>query len=304
MAKEKGPTKAELKKLANDIKKSSKEKNFNQRDLMTWLFDGGSCEPPNFFLRRETYLKDQIKYMTPKFRTLPKVMNFFNEHLNRLYDRRTGSEILEFLKSYIQMHKIQPEWLDSTWYGKDQRESFFNWHKTNIGTLETTEGDILEEYQMYMSGAFNENPVLINKWAGIYSDPNNIPEDFEDNVLELMGILEETKHDNDPRFLKELDQTIVDDLALSLIDIKMLEKQNKILLIFIDKNNNKKYLLKPFTFEFVISNLNSIKYNDYIVQFDPNYHTYYVCTDYFTMEKIRMAINKSRDKFFHKFGWL
>ena len=32
------------------------------------------------------------------------------------------------------------------------------------------------------------------------------------------------------------------------------------------------------------------EYNDYVVNFDPNYHKIYVCFDFSTMEKIRMAI--------------
>ena len=74
--------------------------------------------------------------------------------------------------------------------------------------------------------------------------------------------------------------------------------------IFIDKNNNKKYSLIPFSYEFIISTINAIKYNDYDVNFDPNYHKIYVCFDFSTMEKIRMAINKSKDKFFKKYAWI
>ena len=67
--------------------------------------------------------------------------------------------------------------------------------------------------------------------------------------------MNETKHDNDPRFLKDITQELVDSLSLSLIDIKMIEKLNKILLVFIDKNNNKKYSLIPFSYEFIISTI-------------------------------------------------
>ena len=74
--------------------------------------------------------------------------------------------------------------------------------------------------------------------------------------------------------------------------------------LFIDKNNNKKYSLIPFSYEFIISTINAIEYNDYVVNFDPNYHKIYVCFDFSTMEKIRMAINKSKDKFFKKYAWI
>mgnify|MGYP003538222155 FL=1 len=308
MAKEKikKPTKTELKKISDSLKKSGtkKEVAFNTKDVMKWLFDGGSTEVPVIFMKNNTTLKNHVKNIAPKFRTIPRIMNLFNNHLNKLYDKRTGAEILEFLKSYIQQHKINIQWLDNNWYKKDQRELYLSHHLGKSGNLETSVGDLTEEYQMFMTGAFNDKKEILSKWFQVFEDPNAIEEDFKENVNELLLQMDEKKHDNDPRFLKEVNQEIVDELELSLIDIKMIEKMNKILLVFIDKNNNKKYSLIPFSYEFVISTINAIKYNDYVVNFDPAYHNFYVCFDFATVEKIRMAINKSKDKFFKKYAWL
>ena len=308
MAKEKikKPTKTELKKISDSLKKSGtkKEAAFNTNDVMKWLFDGGSTEVPVIFMKNNTTLKNHVKNIAPKFRTVPRIMNLFNNHLNKLYDKRTGAEILEFLKSYIQQHKINIQWLDNNWYKKDQRELYLSHHLGKSGNLETSVGDLTEEYQMFMTGAFNDKKEILSKWFQVFEDPNTIEEDFKENVNELLLQMDEKKHDNDPRFLKEVNQEIVDELELSLIDIKMIEKMNKILLVFIDKNNNKKYSLIPFSYEFVISAINAIKYNDYVVNFDPAYHNFYVCFDFATVEKIRMAINKSKDKFFKKYAWL
>ena len=308
MAKEKVKkmTKAEAKKITDAIKKSSgkKESAFTTNDVMKWLFDGGTLDIPLVFMKNNTTLKNHIKNIAPKFRTIPRIMNLFNEHLNKLYDKRTGAEILEFLKSYIQQHKINIQWLDNNWYKKDQRELYLSHHLGKSGNLETSVGDLTEEYQMFMTGAFNDKKEILSKWFQVFEDPNAIEEDFKENVNELLLQMDEKKHDNDPRFLKEVNQEIVDELELSLIDIKMIEKMNKILLVFIDKNNNKKYSLIPFSYEFVISTINAIKYNDYVVNFDPAYHNFYVCFDFATVEKIRMAINKSKDKFFKKYAWL
>ena len=308
MAKEKikKPTKTELKKISDSLKKSGtkREAAFNTKDVMKWLFDGGSTEVPVIFMKNNTTLKNHVKNIAPKFRTVPRIMNLFNNHLNKLYDKRTGAEILEFLKSYIQQHKINIQWLDNNWYKKDQRELYLSHHLGKSGNLETSVGDLTEEYQMFMTGAFNDKKEILSKWFQVFEDPNAIEEDFKENVNELLLQMDEKKHDNDPRFLKEVNQEIVDELELSLIDIKMIEKMNKILLVFIDKNNNKKYSLIPFSYEFVISTINAIKYNDYVVNFDPAYHNFYVCFDFATVEKIRMAINKSKDKFFKKYAWL
>ena len=308
MAKEKVKkmTKAEAKKITDAIKKSSskKESAFTTNDVMKWLFDGGTLDIPLVFMKNNTTLKNHVKNIAPKFRTIPRIMNLFNEYLNKLYDKRTGVEILEFLKSYIQQHKINIQWLDNNWYKKDQREQYFEHHLGASGALETSIGDLSEEYQMFMTGSFNDRKELITKWVSVFEDPNVIEDSFQDNVEELLIQINETKHDNDPRFLKDITQELVDSLSLSLIDIKMIEKLNKILLVFIDKNNNKKYSLIPFSYEFIISTINAIKYNDYVVNFDPNYHKIYVCFDFSTMEKIRMAINKSKDKFFKKYAWI
>ena len=308
MAKEKikKPTKTELKKISDSLKKSGtkKEVAFTTKDVMKWLFDGGSTEVPVIFMKNNTTLKNHVKNIAPKFRTIPRIMNLFNNHLNKLYDKRTGAEILEFLKSYIQQHKINIQWLDNNWYKKDQRELYLSHHLGKSGNLETSVGDLTEEYQMFMTGAFNDKKEILSKWFQVFEDPDTIEEDFKENVNELLLQMDEKKHDNDPRFLKEVNQEIVDELELSLIDIKMIEKMNKILLVFIDKNNNKKYSLIPFSYEFVISTINAIKYNDYVVNFDPAYHNFYVCFDFATVEKIRMAINKSKDKFFKKYAWI
>ena len=289
MAKEKikKPTKTELKKISDSLKKSGtkKEAAFNTNDVMKWLFDGGSTEVPVIFMKNNTTLKNHVKNIAPKFRTVPRIMNLFNNHLNKLYDKRTGAEILEFLKSYIQQHKINIQWLDNNWYKKDQRELYLSHHLGKSGNLETSVGDLTEEYQMFMTGAFNDKKEILSKWFQVFEDPNAIEEDFKENVNELLLQMDEKKHDNDPRFLKEVNQEIVDELELALIDIKMIEKMNKILLVFIDKNNNKKYSLIPFSYEFVISTINAIKYNDYVVNFDPAYHNFYGCFVFATVEK-------------------
>ena len=102
MAKEKVKkmTKAEAKKITDAIKKSSskKESAFTTNDVMKWLFDGGTLDIPLVFMKNNTTLKNHVKNIAPKFRTIPRIMNLFNEHLNKLYDKRTGAEILESVR--------------------------------------------------------------------------------------------------------------------------------------------------------------------------------------------------------------
>lgn len=108
---------------------------------------------------------------------------------------------------------------------------------------------------------------------------------------------------NDPRFIKTLDQESIDNLGLTLIDIKAIEKQNKIILVFIDNQNKKKFFLMDFTYEFALSSINSIIYNDYIVPFDPRYFTCVVITDIRTVENLRKTINTNRDQHIRSIAW-
>lgn len=308
MSKEKKITKAELKKLETQIKKSGKSNTeLKQQDLIAWLFDGNfDIVIPLHFLKSDSKLKTIITYIIPKFRTLPRVMNFFNEHLNKLYSRRSGEETLLFLKSYIQQHKIQRSWIDNTFYKQSDREKYLKWYLEAKGVLDGGDtGNILSEYEMINTGVYNNNPMAIKLWQEVFNEQNSGGDTSNNEELEALILeMENKKRDEDPRFIKELSNEIIEKYDLSLIDIKLLERINKILLIFIDKDNSKKYFIEDFVFEFVLSNINSIKYNDYIVNFDPQYHSIMICTDYNLVNKLRMSINKSRDKFFQQYCWI
>lgn len=304
MAKEKLPSAKELSNITSQIKKSApKEGDVTVAMVLDWMFDGDhSCTLPNAFLRRQYKLKPVINNIMQKFRTVPKMQLFMNTHVNNLYSHRSESEILVFFKSYVQINKIYKNQLDKSWFQKSDRENMIQKFSETRNSLEGNFGDIVAEYDMIATGRFDDEVTrsLIEEVKGVSFEDNSR---FEEAYLEMIQAEQQKKIENDPRFIKELNQDIIDNLNLTLIDIKTIEKQNKILLIFIDKNNLKKFYMYDFVVEFFISNIFSIIYNDYVVPFDKNYHQPYLCTDFKLMENIRRAINTAKDKFYKEYAW-
>ena len=304
MAKEKLPSAKELSNITSQLKKSApKEGDITVAMVLEWMFDGDySCTLPNAFLRRQYKLKPVINNIMQKFRTIPKMQLFMNTHVNNMYSSRSEAEILAFFKSYVQINKIMKNQLDKSWFQKSDREAMIQKLSETRNSLEGNFGDIVSEYDMIATGRFNDTLTqsLIEEVKGVQSEDNSR---FEEAFLEMIQAEQQKKIANDPRFIKELNQEVIDNLNLTLIDIKTIEKQNKILLIFIDKNNLKKFYLYDFVIEFFISNVFSIIYNDYVVPFDKNYHQSYLCTDFKLMENIRRAINTAKDKFYKEYAW-
>lgn len=230
-----------------------------------------------------------------------------NLNFNDMYTKRSGEDILIFLKSYIQQNKVGMHHLDNTKYRFDKmgaaRDRFIEHMQEAKSIIDGGDmGSILSEYDMLQTGRFNDKDsrAKINIALG---QEDEIDEDFEAASREALQIMEQNKRKNDPRFIQKLDQEIIEKLKLTLIDIKSLEKMNKLLLVFIDENNKKKFFVDDFSYEFVISNINSIIYNDYVVQFDPRFHTWIICTDMKEVDRLRMQINKARDDFYKTFAW-
>lgn len=297
---EKAISKSKLDEIEKKLKASSKKNKIeiSYKEVFNWLFDGLNTESiPHKFLYGKARVEQIIKFgVIPKFRTCPKAVNFLNVHLNDLYSRRTTDEILIFLKSYIQMNKILLQDLDSNFYQKSLRDGFIEEQSEIFGTAEKGFGDIVAEFDMLQTGRFSNGVEAIIATS-------NVSENFDQNALELLQLLDIKKIENDPRFIKKLDQETIDSVGLTLIDIKAIEKQNKIILVFIDGNNKKKFYLMDFTYEFALSSINSIIYNDYIMPFDPRYFTCVVLTDTRTVDNLRRQINANRDNHIRLNAW-
>ena len=302
MAKEKKISAAELNKISSNLKKSQKEGDITTADVMNWLFDGvDAIEVPAKFQYRQYKLKPLVNIIMQKFRTNPRMQHFMNAQINDLFSKRSESEIILFIKQYIQINRIQKHQVDKSWFRKSEREIFLDKMHDKKTDFEGGFGDLVSQFDLLQTGRFQDKLSLsiINEVTGADNDPI-----MDESIMELLAIEQQMKFDSDPRFLKELNQNVIDEWELSLIDITTIERSNKILLIFLDKNNSKKYYPIDFIYEFVISNIFSIIQNDYIMPFLKEYHQPYVITDFRTMDVLKRALRDERDKFYKRFAWV
>ena len=305
MAKDKNALSAkDAQKIISSIKKGAdKPDDITTNDIINWLFNGHpAVEIPNAFLRRQYKLKPLINNIMQKFRTNPRMLNFMNNQLNDLFSKRSEAEILLFMKQYIQINRIRKESLYKSWFRKSERELFFDKIGADKNDVDGGFGNLSSHYDLLCTGRFNDklSESIMAEVKGVEISNAEI----EENLSAFLEQEAQAKIQNDPRFIKELTQEQIDELNLSLIDIKTLEKLNKILLVFLDKNNLKKYYMFDFTYEFVISNLFSIIQNDYVMPFLKDYHQSILVNDIRTLENIKRTLRTERDKFYKLFAWI
>lgn len=306
--KEKTISAKDAQKIISGIKKSTESKpDPTVKDVMNWLFDGNpEITLPHLLANRQYKLRPLVNNVIQKFRKNPRTLILMNNLLNNMHSKHTESDILIFLKTYIQINKIQKYSLDQSWFQKSNREIFIEKYKSSKNDLESGFNDIISQYDMLSTGRFDDDlsVSLIN-----LINTNSAKEQEEIQILnsqleEFFSKEQEAKIASDPRFIKDLTPEVIKELSLSLIDIKTIERSNKILLVFLDKSNLKKYYMFDFIYEFVISNLFSIIQNDYVMPFLKEYHQPYLIQDFRVLENIKRALKAERDNFYKQYGWI
>lgn len=306
--KEKTISAKDAQKIISGIKKSTESKpDPTVKDVMNWLFDGNpEITLPHLLANRQYKLRPLVNNVIQKFRKNPRTLILMNNLLNNMHSKHTESDILIFLKTYIQINKIQKYSLDQSWFQKSNREIFIEKYKSSKNDLESGFNDIISQYDMLSTGRFDDDlsVSLIN-----LINTNSAKEQEEIQILnsqleEFFSKEQEAKIASDPRFIKDLTPEVIKELSLSLIDIKTIERSNKILLVFLDKSNLKKYYMFDFIYEFVISNLFSIIQNDYVMPFLKEYHQPYLIQDFRVLENIKRTLKAERDNFYKQYGWI
>jgi len=105
---------------------------------------------------------------------------------------------------------------------------------------------------------------------------------------------------NDTRFLKELNQNVIDELELTIFNVKTLPNRNQILFIFIDKDNNKRFFVDDFNFIFYVSNKTNIIENDYLTKYDESTHIPFIIQNYEVLKHLKFAVNDNYKRFMKK----
>ena len=296
-----GLTKAETNKIKSGIKKSLKKparaKIWN-KEIMAWLFDGVVSTDIPFHWN---YQKDQVKkvcnFQIIQKISAPRMVVFLNKWVNDLYNDPGIKDLLLFLKSYFQVNGCGPEVVDTSWTKPPDitRDKYISKVRETESIFDLGEGDLLERYRMLETGMFGE--IDVSK-EGEETDANR--EDFNSKANELLVRQQQQKMDLDPRYLKTLDAETIEKWGLALIDIKVIETLNKVLLVFIDIYNKKKFFLDDFQYEFFISLNSSPIYNDYLAPLDPKVHQAIVCRDIRTVDRLKQDLNKAQQKIIFK----
>lgn len=279
-------------------------------DLVGWLTDEN---PRVEFPSSWEFFKNELSYAVPYLANLfiyfPRIIREVNRLTNSLYDNWDYKELLVYYKKIIQANKLRYSDLYTKYDGKTARKEFID-ICLSINKFWTEE----DAKSLY---ALSADPKRYNSFSNVdlvkyFKDPKAAmlskkldAASFEAEAAKVDELLLQIQQDrikNDKRFIKELNQEVIDEMELTLFNTSTVKSLNSVLFTFIDKTNQKIYYLAPFEFEFYVSYNNSILMNDYIVPFNPNIHTKYRIVNHKDMKALKYVVNNSYDKFMKSGG--
>ena len=272
---------------------------FKLTNLLNWLFDNGSMDIPPLFLYYKKEIDGICWYLHNSFLKKVRFIQLVNEHGNNLYGGYNSYELIQFYKFLIQQQGLTKYDLMQYFPKKNYRKEFVN-RMRELGYSDT--GDANSLYELINTGALGNLDIqkLIESSFGEVVD---LKEDTVsmDEVRAVLQQNETKKMMEDDKVIRELNQEVIDELQLTLFDVKTIKNKNLILYIFIDKNNMKRYYYEPFTYTFYISTVPNIVQNDYIQDYDPSIHIAYTMTSYEQVSKFKFALNDLYKKHMVKF---
>ncbi len=259
-------------------------------EVINWLFTSG--EIPQVFKDNVSQLKSIVPYITEQFWRKPKLIAYLNKYTNDLHSIPDPIDQLELLKKLIRIQGLT----------KRDLWSFVPQRGPNL-LKEIQERDNLDEgnarAKLMLARAMSIDLASYVKVAPTKKNVNLKDEQAKKRVEEAIAvekirdqIKKEESFKNDSRFLKELNQNIIDEMELVLFDVSLLKKANMVLLIFIDKENQKKYYRVPFQAQFYISKKDGVINNDYIEGLNEDFIRYAI-TDIKLFTKLKFMLNNS-----------
>lgn len=287
-----------LNRYKNIIKKEnltlSKLIPFKLKNLLDWLMDGGSEEIPKLFLYYKKEIKSITWYLSNSFLNNLTFIRLLNKHINSFYIN-DEFQIIKTYKLLINQQRLTSRDISHNFYQKNIRSKFVT-RLLELNIMD--EGDAKSLYKLVEVNLIQAD--LEKVIAGTYGEKINSNEDTLDKealtkaLVNIDEKLDEEKFKD--KILKTLTQEVIDELELTIFDVKTLKKKNMVLYIFIDKNNNKRFYFEPFEYSFYISNNFSVLENDYIVDMDEKKHIKYTITDYNLATKFKIILNDAYKK--------
>ncbi len=260
-------------------------------EVLNWLFSS-ETELPKKFLMNESKLNSIVPYLAEQFWAMPQLTDYLNEHTNDLYQIPESLEMLRLLKKIIKTRGLTKA---NCW-------SFIPNRKPNL-LKEVQERDKLDtgdaRAKVMLMQKLGINTTGYFKAAPTKKNTNLKDAVVKVRVKEAIEIDKNKKIQKkeaamaaDSRYLKELNQTVIDDLELILFDVSLLKKTNRVLFTFIDAMNQKKYFMTPFLADIYLSKKDGVINNDYIEDLNDDF-IHYVINDIKMYTKLKFTLNSS-----------
>jgi len=266
-------------------------------EVINWLLSSDS-ELPERFKEHRIKLNQVVPYVAEQLWYIPKLTSYINKHFNNLYNIPDSLESLVVLKKLFINYGITK---------RDLRQSPFIKQPRLIEAIESENG--------YDEGNARSKSIMIQmldkefvvKKATVTKAI--VKKESRADIKELASELLKTKHikekeeleklkepSSSGHYLLELNQDIIDKEELILFDISLLEKTNRVLFIFIDKHNHKKYWVEPFHAKIFVSKEPGVINNDYIEDIRPEKFTGYIINDFKLYNKLKYILGSNYKK--------
>lgn len=277
-------------------------------DVVTWMYDNKLIHYPVQWSFFKGEISSISRFVIKIFQTNLKAIYLINKYNNHLYDDHDPLEVLVFYKTLIQQIGLQYHKRYDAFNAQTKRKEFIKICQELDSSWHTN--DCISLYEMNNAGIFSRDGERFVSNADrieIYKDPKKSIFDekskdksfnvLRDLIMENEKAVYDAKMANDTRFIKVINQEIIDELELTIFNVKTIPARNQILYIFIDKFNNKRFHITEFLFEFYVSSSSKIVENDYLVNYDPDKYKKFFIRDFGVLKTLKFAVNDNHKRF-------
>jgi hypothetical protein len=259
--------------------------NFNE--VLNWL-TSNEADLPQEFIEEKTKLNSIVPYIVEQLWYNLKIASYLNKHTNNLFSIPDPIEHLKLLKKIFKIHGIK-RWNLWTYFPKREEDFIKKIEEQEL----YDEGNALARYIMIQKS----NSNVLNKYQKKIPKKKDIK--ATSNVKELVKTVLEKESVEIPKGLPQIEnltQELIDELGLVLFNTYVLKKSNRVLTIFIDKENKKWFHLQPFQAKIYVSGIKSIIQNDYIETKDSDKFIEYIIPDVQLYTKLKFLLNSSYER--------
>ena len=253
------------------------------QEVIAWVFSNDPV--PEKFMMNKSKLDSIVPYIQEKLWYNIELSAAIADLVNDLYKIPDSIDLLLFYRDLFRKQGIQKHhfWNYFPKYTTDVIQRIQE--VENLG-----ENDARARFKMLVLSG-NKNPDYVKAKPDL-KDTGNI-----NDIKEALKV-EQSKKDfviqkvvNTNLYLSHIDQELIDEMELTLFNVKLLKKRNEILMTFIDKEHRKKYYLSPFEASIYVSKSNSVIENDYLISPTDGEFIEYLISDWELLNRLKFAMN-------------